>query len=111
VQPHGDAADGQQQRPHELGIAISRHVTQSTCMASSTPRRRQAAQTAAEHAAELARRKGADEHAVAERAAQAAATAVPKPKAQRNFTDPDSKIMKTSDGSFAQCYNAQAVRR
>lgn len=33
----------------------------------------------------------------------------PKPKAQRNFTDPESKIMKTSDGSFHQCYNGQAV--
>jgi len=33
----------------------------------------------------------------------------PKPKAQRNFTDPESKIMKTSDGAFHQCYNAQAV--
>ena len=45
-----------------------------------------------------------------EAAAQAAAAAaVPKPKAQRNFTDPDSRIMKTSDGSFHQCYNGQAV--
>jgi transposase len=42
-------------------------------------------------------------------AAEAAARAVPKPKAQRNFTDPESRIMKTSDGSFHQCYNAQAV--
>lgn len=33
----------------------------------------------------------------------------PKPKAQRNFTDPESKIMKTSDGSFHQCYSGQAV--
>ena len=33
----------------------------------------------------------------------------PKPTAQRNFTDPESKIMKTSDGSFHQCYNGQAV--
>lgn len=39
----------------------------------------------------------------------AAAQAVPKPKAQRNFTDPDSRIMKTSDRSFHQCYNAQAI--
>ncbi len=69
----------------------------------------QAARAAAEHAAELARRKGADENTAAERAAQAAAAAVPKPKAQRNFTDPDSRIMLTGDGSFAQCYNAQAV--
>ena len=35
----------------------------------------------------------------------------PKPTAQRNFTDPESKIMKTSDGSFHQCFNAQADRR
>lgn len=33
----------------------------------------------------------------------------PKPSAQRNFTDPESKIMKTSDGAFQQCFNAQAV--
>jgi len=33
----------------------------------------------------------------------------PKPKAQRNFTDPESKIMKTSDGAYHQCYNAQAI--
>ncbi len=33
----------------------------------------------------------------------------PKPTAQRNFTDPQSKIMKTSDGSFHQCYNGQAI--
>ncbi|MGH2741280.1 MAG: IS1182 family transposase [Thermoleophilaceae bacterium] len=33
----------------------------------------------------------------------------PKPAAQRNFTDPESKIMKTSDGAFHQCFNGQAV--
>ena len=47
--------------------------------------------------------------AVEAAAAAAAAAAVPKPKAQRNFTDPDSRIMKTSDGSFHQCYNGQAI--
>jgi len=39
-----------------------------------------------------------------------APTEQPDPKAQRNFTDPDSRIMK--DGatkSFEQCYNCQAV--
>lgn len=30
----------------------------------------------------------------------------PRPKEQRNFTDPESRIMKTKDG-FQQCYNAQ----
>jgi len=33
----------------------------------------------------------------------------PKPTAQRNFTDPDSRIMKTADGAFHQCFNGQAV--
>lgn len=33
----------------------------------------------------------------------------PKPAAQRNFTDPESRIMKTADGSFHQCFNGQAV--
>lgn len=33
----------------------------------------------------------------------------PKPGAQRNFTDPDSKIMKTADGAFHQCYSGQAL--
>ena len=32
----------------------------------------------------------------------------PEPKAQRNFTDPESRIMKTADG-FQQCYNAQVA--
>lgn len=35
--------------------------------------------------------------------------AVPDPKAQRNFTDPESKIMLTSNKGFDQCGNAQAV--
>lgn len=33
----------------------------------------------------------------------------PKPGAQRNFTDPESKIMKTSDGAYHQCFNGQAI--
>lgn len=37
-----------------------------------------------------------------------AAPGVPKDKAQRNFTDPDSRIMKSKDG-FVQAYNAQAA--
>lgn len=59
----------------------------------------------------------------AERAAQEAARNGRKPpgrppgpiqekpdgKAQRNFTDPDSKIMKNSDKAFIQAYNAQAA--
>ncbi len=32
---------------------------------------------------------------------------VPPDKAQTNFTDPESRIMKTGSGAFEQCYNAQ----
>lgn len=34
-------------------------------------------------------------------------SAKPKDSDQENFTDPDSRIMKTSSGGFEQCYNAQ----
>jgi len=33
----------------------------------------------------------------------------PKAKAQRNFTDPDSRIMKNKDKAYRQAYNAQAA--
>ena len=36
-------------------------------------------------------------------------TAVPEPKAQRNFTDPDSRIMLSKPDGFIYGYNAQAV--
>jgi len=35
-------------------------------------------------------------------------SAAPEPKAQRNFTDPESRILKTKDG-YIQGYNAQAA--
>ena len=49
----------------------------------------------------------AREHARAEGKANPAA-ARPAPKAQRNCTDPESRIMKTTDG-FQQCDNAQVA--
>lgn len=49
---------------------------------------------------------GAEQSAAGE---QAEAAAVVPGKAQRSFTDPDARIMKTSDGSFHYCYNAQTV--
>lgn len=52
--------------------------------------------------------------ALEERARQAAreagedeAEAEVSPKAQRNFTDPESRIMRSSDGAFIQAYNGQ----
>ncbi len=37
------------------------------------------------------------------------ASGVPGDKTQRNFTDPESRIMRSADGSFIQGYNAQAA--
>lgn len=64
---------------------------------------------AAAKAREKAAKKGATADQANEAADVAASNATPAPKAQRNFTDPDSRIMKTADGSFHYCYNAQAV--
>jgi transposase len=50
-----------------------------------------------------------DEPTVTEAGQAGADKARPKPKAQANFTDPESRIMKTSTGAYAQAYNAQAV--
>ncbi|MFE5098262.1 transposase, partial [Streptomyces sp. NPDC056638] len=70
----------------------------------------EAADKARRHAEGLERRRQEragtrDEQAVTDAGHKAAAKARPKPKAQANFTDPDSRIMKNSDGA----YNAQAV--
>jgi hypothetical protein len=74
----------------------------------------EAATKARRHAEDKERRRQeragtTDEQAVAAAGEQAAKAGRPKPKAQANFTDPDSRIMKNSDGAFIQAYNAQAV--
>ncbi len=68
----------------------------------------EAAEKAAVKAAERAEKDGADETGAAEAAAEAAAGATPADRAQRSFTDPESRMMKTNDG-FHYAYNAQAV--
>ncbi|WP_434975738.1 IS1182 family transposase [Streptomyces bluensis] len=50
-----------------------------------------------------------EEQAVTDAGDKAAVKTRPKPKAQANFTDPDSRIMKNSVGAYIQAYNAQAV--
>lgn len=69
----------------------------------------EARQAAAEKAAERADAQDLDEQAKAAKVEAAVSKAVPKPKAQHNFTDPDARIMKMSDGAFHECYNGQAV--
>jgi transposase len=67
------------------------------------------AQKARVKAEQAAAKQGADETEQAAAGEEAAGSAVVPAKAQRSFTDPDSRIMKTSDGSFHYCYNAQTV--
>lgn len=62
---------------------------------------------------ETRRRAAADEQRLAEGRKKSGKTAAPprtepEGKAQRNFTDPDSRILKTKDG-YIQGYNAQAA--
>jgi len=68
----------------------------------------EAADKAATAAAGKAKDNGGDETVVAQAAATAAASAVPRERAQRSFTDPEARMMKTTDG-FHYAYNAQAV--
>jgi transposase len=70
---------------------------------------RHAGEKAAATVRQKARKAGSTDEQAAEAARDAAQSATPDPKAQRNFTDPDSRIMKTADGSFHYCYNAQTV--
>ena len=74
----------------------------------------EAAQRARTHAEDKQRRRqqrdgDGDGDTVAEAGQAAADRATPKPKAQANFTDPQSRIMKNGAGAYVQAYNAQAV--
>ncbi|MFQ4149550.1 transposase [Arthrobacter sp. LAPM80] len=69
----------------------------------------EAAAKARQLAHEKARKKGDDDVDITAAGDKAAAEAVPKPTEQRNFTDTDARIMKTADGSYHYCFNAQGV--
>jgi transposase len=65
---------------------------------------------ARQEAAQERKEKEAQKKSAKTSASQPAAAVEPKDSAQRNFTDPDSRIMKvTSTNSFEQCYNGQAI--
>jgi len=63
---------------------------------------------AAQKAQDKAKEQEATEHEAQAAAAAAAEGATPPGRAQRNFTDPESRMMKTTDG-FHYAFNAQAV--
>ena len=67
-----------------------------------------AAERAAADAEAKARQQGKSDDEVGTAVELAKSQAVVKPKAQRSFTDPDARMMKTNHG-FHYAYNAQAV--
>jgi transposase len=85
-----DAQHGPDQRGDELPAELARRESRRQKI-------REAKAALEAEAREQARRAGKDP-----------AQATPSPTAQRNFTDPESKIQKTADG-FIQGYNAQAA--
>jgi transposase len=105
-----DAEHGPGRRGDELPAELARRESRLAKIREAKAALEAEAREAAEDKARAkARERGEDEATAERRASEAAAGAVPKPKAQRNFTDPGSRIMKTADGSFHQCFNAQAV--
>lgn len=68
----------------------------------------EAREKAAKKAEHQATERGASEHEARAAGATAAEGATPLGRAQRNFTDPESRMMKTTDG-FHYAFNAQAV--
>lgn len=105
-----DKQFGKNRRGDELPAELARRETRLAAIAAAKAAlEAEAAEAAREDAERRARERGDDDDTTAGKGAAAAAAATPKPKAQRNFTDPDSKIMLTGDGAFHQCYNAAAV--
>jgi transposase len=105
-----DTKFGKDRRGDELPEELRHRETRlATIRAAKAVLEAEAAERARAEAEAKAREGGLDEDEVTRRSDAAADGAVPASKAQRNFTDPESKIMKMADGSFHQCYNAQAV--
>lgn len=105
-----DAAYGADRRGDELPAELARRESRlAVIRAAKSALEAEHAAAAAEQARARAAARGEGEEQAAAAGEAAEAEAVVPPKAQRSFTDPDARIMKTSDGSFQYCYNGQAV--
>lgn len=105
-----DKRFGKNRRGDELPAELARRETRLEKIRQAKAALEEEARVRARQQAQAkARDRGNDDDTIAGKGAEAAEAATVKPKAQRNFTDPDSKIMLTADGAFHQCYNAQAV--
>lgn len=104
-----DEQFGEDKRGDEVPPELARRETRIAKMrAAKEAIEAEAAGRAAKAAADKAEAEGADESGIAQAAATAAMRATPRKQAQRSFTDPEARMMKTVDG-FHYAYNAQAV--
>jgi transposase len=104
-----DEAFGEDRRGDEVPAELARRETRLAKMrAAKEAIEAEARDKAGERATDKARRAGKDDAEARAAAETAAGKATPAKKAQRNFTDPDARMMKTNDG-FHYAYNAQAV--
>ncbi len=100
---------GEDRRGDELPAELARRETRlAKLRAAKKTIEADAADKARKKAAEKAAKDGRDEDEIAKVAEVAAEKARPEKTAQRNFTDPEARMMKTNDG-FQYAYNAQAV--
>ncbi len=104
-----DEAFGEDRRGDELSAELARRESRLEKLRAA----KEAIEAEAREKAEAAARKKAEaanksEEEVDAAAEQAAERAKPKASAQRSFTDPESRMMKTNHG-FDYAYNAQAV--
>lgn len=105
-----DARFGPGKRGDELPAELANRERRAAAMAVARASiEAEAAERAREDAQAKVTKRGGDDDDITAAGDTAAASAVPRPTAQRNFTDPDARLMKTADGSFHYCYNGQAV--
>ena len=99
---HGSDQDGWSTPP---GLADAQRRLATIRAAKARLEAQAQARAAAAHAEKVAKAEAAGKPAPP----PPTAPAVPDPKAQTNFTDPDSRIMRNSDKAFVQGYNAQVA--
>jgi transposase len=104
-----DAEFGEDRRGDEIPAELARRESRLAKLRAAKEAIEQEARDKAAHKArQRATDKGEDQEIADAKANEAAEQATPEKKAQRSFTDPESRMMKTNDG-FQHAFNAQAV--
>ena len=104
-----DEAFGENRRGDEIAPELARRETRLQKMrAAKETLEQDARRKAAAKARAKAQKEGHNDDEAEEATSRATEKAKPDKRAQRNFTDPDSRMMKTNDG-FHYAYNGQAV--